>query len=146
MMQTLFQFVFSSQINLLQVIISALMGSLVGEIKKEIVEDDDDTPPKMIKFISEIIVATFIGTIISILLIEFNFFKDRPSIILIISSISGYLGYKNTFNIFINLIKLYAKSKNLDKELNTIINDTENIDIKKSNENTTDSNDDIDMG
>jgi len=110
-MQTALKFLFSSDINTIQVIIAALIGSLIGELRKEIVENDDGTPPKFYLFISEALVAAFTGSLVGLVLNELSLFDNNKNLILIIVSLCGYIGYKKTMSLAGTALRMYAKSK-----------------------------------
>jgi len=127
-MQTALKFLFSSDINTLQVIIAALIGSLIGEIRKEIVENDDGTPPKFSLFISEALVAAFTGSVVGLVLNELSLFDTNKNFILIIVSICGYAGYKKTMSIASIVLRIYANSKdtNTQNGIEEILTDLKN--------------------
>ena len=151
-MEFLSEYIFLSNLNPFQIILAALLGAIIGEVKDELIEKND-IPVKPSLFVSEILVATFISSLFGIIMYEYDILPEHSSIVLILTSLIGYVGYARAFSVFNIFLKLYLKTKNIEYDEKKLDDTVSALEKGKKEEpkqpnktETTDSNDEQPKG
>jgi hypothetical protein len=99
-MSLFMQVLLSNHISIIQILIVAYIGALIGEIQKEI---DDDEKVKLLGFCVSWLSSGFIGTMAGMML-QGTVAKDNSYLVLGGSGVAGFMGRKKALTIIQKMI------------------------------------------
>lgn len=93
------------QYALVQMVLIAFLGSLIGELLQEV---NNDTPIVFIRFVANFLASGFVATIATLLMREF--ITKNTTVLSAISGFMGYMGHKASSAFAIQLITKFVGS------------------------------------